>query len=502
MKGFYLNCKKDKALEFVNKIECAYRIDDLPQQFGVNGFIINDPFEWKESPIYQNDERNIFCACYGWIIYKNKKNNISEFANDFSENRLMALKEISGGLFIIVLKSCNELHIINDPFGTSNHYYRKENDIFEVAPSPYFLGGEKNISKTANSIMRKLGHLFGDMTLFVDIKRINPASIFNQNHFESYYLPEIRSFNPEKVVETISHLVNFWNYDSRGLALSGGLDSRLILACSKFKNGYTFGPEKSGDRSVAAIFRNEFENYYGFSILNLKYYKKDIQTVKDIFTGLCPTPISALFPIYRHVRNHFGDNAYVAFDGYLGDVLQRGSLLNINKGILGYFLKAFPSFTFKISVEKILKERYKSFDENEFDILLKDFRKRTKNLLTDDYHKLLYYEFAFVRGRLAANGGIVMNSQFFTVVSPFTYIPLFENLFSADLSKTLSFKTVQKIWKRVEKKYSTAPTQSIFSPVSSPFLIRYQRLYSRLLSKLFHKKNISYAGEINKIEWL
>ncbi len=502
MKGLYLNCDKSKALEFVNKIECPYRIDNIPLEIGANSFIISDPFEWKETPTYINREKQIFCACYGWFIYKNEKNNLAKLSNDFSEIGKEVLKEISGGLFIIVLKNKNGSHIISDPFGISNHYYRKENNIFEIAPSPYFLGGEKTISKTASSIINKLGHLFGDMTLFDDIKRIDAATIFSQNVFETYYRPELKSFKPEKIVEQINQFVNYWDYETRVLALSGGLDSRLVLAASKMKFGYTYGPAESSDRPVAEKFKNEFEKYYGFSIMEMKFYKNNIPVVNDIFSGVCFSPIVSLLPIYRHVRNYFGSNAYVTYDAFLGGVLQRGSFLNVSSGFFGHFLKIFPRLTCKFSAEKILKSRYRLLNDFEKDLLINDFWSKTKSMNLDEYHKVLYYEFAHGRGaRLTSNGGIVMNSQFFTVAPPFTYIPLFENIFSANVGDTLSFKTVHQIWKEVAPKYSTIPTQLLFSPSSSPFVIKYQKLYKQVISKLI-KDKYDYAGEIKKINWL
>ena len=502
MKGFYLNCKKDKALNMINRIDCHFRIDNIPSQIGLSGFVINDPFEWKQSPFYLNDKDDIYAACYGWFIYKNNKNNLRSFSTDFTEQGEKVLKDISGGMFVIVIKNNSGAHIINDPFGFSCHYYRKTSNELEIAPSPYFLSGEKHISDIANSIFNKYKQLFGDMTLFDDIKRLNPATIYKAS-FKTYYKPKIRSFIPENVTEQIKEFVDFWDYDNRVAALSGGLDSRLIVACSNIKFGYTFGPEKIGDRKSAGIFKNEFQNYYGFSVLNFNYYTKDIQLVKDIFTGLCPSPSSALFPIYRHVRNYFGKDAYVTFDGFLGDVLQRGTLLNINTGYKGYFLKAFPSFTLKMSAEKILAGRYSLLNSQELDLLIKDFREKTSSLDTDDYHKILYYEFAFSRGaRVASNGGVVMNSQFFTVAPPFTYVPLFENIFSADILETLSFKTLQRIWKTVDKKYSSVPTQSVYAPNSAPTQMRFQRLYSRFSSRLLKKRNPNYTDEIKSIKWL
>ena len=87
MKGFYLNCNRSDALQFINRIDCQFRIDDFPIETGLNGFIINDPFEWSTQPLYHNKEQDLFCACYGWFIYNNKKNNLKEFSIDFTKKR-------------------------------------------------------------------------------------------------------------------------------------------------------------------------------------------------------------------------------------------------------------------------------------------------------------------------------------------------------------------------------------------------------------------------------
>jgi hypothetical protein len=147
--------------------------------------------------------------------------------------------------------------------------------------------------------------------------------------------------------------------------------------------------------------------------------------------------------------------------------------------------------------------RYPFLSATEHDLLVGSFQEKTRHLSDmDELHKLTYYEICFGHGaRYASTGAILMNSQFFTVAPPFLYLPLFENIFSADMIDTLNFRTLQSVWRNVDKRFSSVPTESLYRPDSSPTAIKILRLLKRIYAKTICRGKYDYADQIRKIVW-
>ena len=192
------------------------------------------------------------------------------------------------------------------------------------------------------------------------LKRLPPGVVlYSNNKLKPYIdLLDIELLDIEKIPARFSSIIEPFPKERRQLPISGGLDSRLILAVNEFTYGYCYGPQDSGDRPIARCFAHEFEQYEEFEFTSPKRKGNEIKVYEEI----TETPVSFLRPeflaSYRYVSEQ-RPSANVIFDGYLGDTLQRGAYLNLG-GALGEVFRFFPllyAFT-KLNAKFIMERRY------------------------------------------------------------------------------------------------------------------------------------------------
>jgi hypothetical protein len=345
------------------------------------------------------------------------------------------------------------------------------------------------------SVLQKQNHAFGNFTGFSNIKRFNPGSIYNSpKEYTKYYIPVFnkKTFSAKRLSDDFKNYSDFWNYEKRIIAISGGFDSRYILANGDFKIGYCYGPSDSGDRVVADKFKWAVEEFYGFSLAKMNVPKShEVELVSSLFEGLSPRPLKGLFFAFKSIKNNFLQSN-VDYDGFLGDVLQRGTYLTFG-GKAGSVYKLFPELFYKnitkSKVEKIIKSRYIKLSSEEFEMLLEDFYDKTESLNISALDKWMYYEIFYGRGtRYIAHGGIVMKSQFFTVVPMFYFKAIFENLMTLDKTEAIDHNAITKIWSVVDMNFSKPESDSGYSPVMLPVYARVSKLLNRFINKFIIKE--------------
>lgn len=496
MRGIYFNISTKNR-----RFSCFSDFTSLYEYKGklVNLSLIYSNSEWREQPVI-TDDQHIWCI-HGWFIYKNEKNNLTKLTNDINSFGKQSLSDISAGSFLLMKLNVEteEVTFYTDPLGLSTHYIRYRDDKMEVAPSTMFFNN-KDKSELMSNVIQKQGFLFGNFTAFNDIERLEPGAIITNKLIEKYYIPDFSSTVPLSAIpQKIDELVNFWDYEDRALALSGGLDSRLILAASNYCFGYTYGPESSGDRPIARQFKNEFKEYKEFSYLLPEKLKLEEEICETMFYGVS-TYIYRLLSAYHYARTISG-KSYVLFDGYLGDTLQRGAFLKM-PGVIGEIFKLFPAL-YRLnlfSAEDILLKKYASLDKEQKELLLNDYRQRTKDLSTkDEFAKLTYYEFVYGRGgRFVINGGNISCNQVFTVVPVFTDLEVFHSFISQSFLDSVSYKLLDRVWSKVESKYKEVKTETGYKPDTSPFIIPYINFYNRIKLHFFSQGN--YGTERDRSE--
>ncbi len=504
MRGLYINIQnKEKIYSALSELEITHKEYTFPDKVSDNGIIIYDPQQWQTEPVYQDDD--LFIAVYGWFVYKGYKNNLNQLAKDFILNGFDVFNDIEGGIFTFYFEYKERSYIVNDLFSLSMHFIKDDVQSYIVAPFPYFIENKKE-NEFFMSIINKQKYLFGNFTGYDNIKRLNPGSIYEtpSSFFVYYRLDNFnkKNFSSEELVKDFKQYTKLWDYEGRIIPISGGLDSRFILANSEFKAGYCYGPSSSGDRKVADKFRWAVKHMTTFSLKDIvQPRKKQKELINEIFNGLRPDPQSGLFFAFKNVKSKNPDSV-ADYDGFLGDVLQRNIYITFGTKV-GNFYKLFPKlFYLKINdnkIMRILRSRYLSLSEDEFRYLYNDFLVRTDSLQVTKLNKLKLYELFYGRGtRKIIHGGVTMKSQFFSVVPMFCFKSIFENLMSLDNLETVSHQSIVKIWKPIDNKFSKIKTDTGYTPSMAPIHARVAKLSNGFVRKVMIKEK-SFSDELKEM---
>lgn len=481
MRGMYVNCDSSQLPASVNLSRKYSKEFIFPAEIGV-GKVIYDEIEWPNPPIFKSSSDTFVAA--GWFIYKGVKNNLATLSTDILEKGSHVLNSVEAGVFMLYWWDGDKARVINDPLGLSTHFIDFTSNELKVAPSVKVLYQEEShrISKEMQSVLTKKNHLFGNYTLFDGIERLSPGGVYSFEGAEQYFDIESQVVSDlSELGKSISKLASYWIKENRILPLSAGLDSRFLLANSTFEYGFTYGPENSPEINITGQYSSEFTQYYSFDFCEKALEDSEPKILEEMSYGVI-NPIPRLLTNYLHVKAVF-PKANAFFEGYLGDVFQRGTFITF-KGALGEIFKIFP-WVYKIckfNDEFLLKKRYKELTSEELDLLLNDYKNKTQNLHLDDYQKVSYYEFLYGRGgRYAIFGSNILAAQVYTVVSPFTHLKIFTNLIKQDFSASVSYKSMKRLWSSVKNKYKKVKVESGYSPNTLAFVIPYIQIIYRLM---------------------
>lgn len=168
-----------------------------------------------------------------------------------------------------------ETIIINDRYGYFTYYYYLENNKYTFCnETEVLLNSMENIDIDENSLNDFLnyGYMIDHKTMIKNVKKINPASIIRmssegllterywgwnaikKNCDDTYEAAVIKT--GELFIKAVEKIVN--KHDSFNIPLSGGLDSRAIVAAidylganHKINLAYTFGKKGCEDHLIA-----------------------------------------------------------------------------------------------------------------------------------------------------------------------------------------------------------------------------------------------------------
>ncbi|QIR15102.1 hypothetical protein [Shewanella aestuarii] len=480
MFGFFLNCLDDKAV----KLHAGVGYLEIPAQYTTSSSaVFYHEHEWAKKPEYSS-LGHYFCVS-GWFIYKGSRNNLAQLAEDLILFGESVLAEMKMGSFVIYWYNSDTQvpKVISDPFGLSSHYIDTTCEYLKLSPSAFFLYDETrhNINLLHQEILNHKQHLFGNVTLYDGIVRLDPGCIIDICKSVKYHQIQPIKHKIEDIGEVFIEINSYWPQKLKILPISSGLDSRFILAHGQFEYGFTYGPLDSPEILTGESYSKEFSHYYSYDFSSVSVHEEERDILDMLSTGVL-VPIKLLYSNYRHVSDHFS-HAKVFFDGYLGDVLQRATYIN-PKGVIGELFKLFP-ICFKLvkfRAKTLLKLKYRSLSSAAFELVYQDFLARTHGLPLDDLQKVTYYEFIYARGgRYTVFGSNVLAAQFFTVVSPFAHIDVFNTFIQQDFSDGAQYKIMRSLWSKVDKRFLTRAVESGYKPTTPIILIPFIQLWYRLL---------------------
>ncbi len=274
-------------------------------------------------------EGYIFSHCDGDPITK-----LLDLANTFNSSTLTSEKKVGDfvkavdGEFLVVLydDKTGDLAIFNDILGRLPVYFCKREDILYISREVKFITAMvKNLTLSAHSLAQSLVFLFpiGDRTLFTDIKKMLPASLLilkNGDNYLRHYTLFDWNFSVNKIneparmvadelvalyLEGIGSRARIFGEFENILALSGGLDSRTVMA-GLMKVGEPFTAitliDHRGLLSNDLAVTKEIASIYNFDLNIFELPGMDLNSMNQLIRmkdGLCVNAIMGT-ALYAH----------------------------------------------------------------------------------------------------------------------------------------------------------------------------------------------------------
>ncbi|WP_462146577.1 hypothetical protein [Pseudoalteromonas gelatinilytica] len=248
------------------------------------------------------------------------------------------------------------------------------------------------------------------------------------------------------------------------------------------QSGFCYGPENSADRPIARKFKDKFNHFYEFEFDKTRATQKEA----DVQNAILESPKAYNNPQFvnaYHEASKLTKESDFFFDGFLGDIYQRGTYLYFG-GILGELYRFFPSMykLLPLDAKGLLRKRYANLSDEEFSLVYNDFLQATNDLDVHDYNKVVIYDSFSARGRrLVTNGALKLHGCFKEIVPVFVHPELHYTFSKQNYSEAVSFKTIKKIWRDVDCEFKNRKFENGYSLKTPSFLMPKLALLYRLL---------------------
>jgi len=357
----------------------------------------------------------------------------------FLKYGVAGLSKLNGNfLGIIKLDKSQSTIVFNDRLGFKQHFYTYFKDSLFISPQPKVFKSIPGFSYTVNPETMfeylALGECWSGRTLINNIKYTLPAiclklsnnkldeSIYWKVHYESD-----RSLKPMELAEELAiHLKRATsertqNHPSIGLTLSGGLDSRVVLASipSELRDSVyaaTFGPWDSHEVQIARRTINEIPIKEHLLLSSnpadlIEHAASEI----DRTAGLSSIGVAFAYPVVKQLSQ----KTDLLLDGYAMDLSLGGSYLSrncfkleSNQDLIGFFKskRVFSNQEFKELMQP-------NFDSAMPALLDQDLENKVREITSDEPANKVD-EFAFQTHIGAFHVGDITPRCFFTVQHP------------------------------------------------------------------------------------
>ncbi len=334
------------------KHEEFHRVDKYFSQHFACARIHLGIFNPQKQPIF-NEDRSLCIFMDGKIYnqeeklnelkkkgYKFNYENDPEFClHSYEEYGKDFVKTLNGNFVLIIYDLYSrKVLIANDRFGLRVHYYAVNNGKLLFAPEAKAILQDETFTKVLNdeavAEFFAFGEFWEDKTFFEGIKVLTPASILTydghdvsiEKYWELKYEPNYIKSEDEfvdELVKTFKKAVDIRTKDNLryGISLSGGLDSRTILAgipAEKRKDvtAFTFGPKESDEVKVAQMVTKKAKiKEHLFFDISPELIMNNAEQEVWLTDGRNHIGNTATIPIFKSIK----DKIDVFFDGYLLD---------------------------------------------------------------------------------------------------------------------------------------------------------------------------------------
>ena len=288
------------------------------------------------------EKQNYVIFIVGHPILNNKIND-ENLIISLLDKKFSNLNKIDGSFLIILFNKNNySLKIINDRFAAFPIYYVKEKTLY-ASTSLYhlhhFISKDVYNSLDENAVLSFLWFrkVLGNKTFNKNIKFLDYASTLSANKDEDISITKYwrieyddKVLKGKELIDNIAYslknsvMAHMSDEKKFGLFLSGGIDSRAIIAASeKYIECYTSGIKKNNEYEVATKVASVKNYKNNFIQRDLSFFDdKYIKAIK-----LAPMQIFTECQFLDHEK-YIGNNCNVMMTGLGLDILLSGLYLN------------------------------------------------------------------------------------------------------------------------------------------------------------------------------
>lgn len=342
------------------KYENFYRVDKyINSNIGIARIHLGI-FNPEAQPIF-NENGSLFIIFDGKIYdYREEMKKLKakghkfRFENDpefclhsYEEYGLNYIEDLNGSFFFVIHDvEGNKTIIANDRYGLRPHYYTINDERLLFASEIKAILQDQTFKKDLNdeavADWFAFGEILGNKTFLKDIEVLPPASICiydGQNfsidqYWDFNYDPDYNKSEEKFVDELVKAFkkavkIRMENNHCYGVSLSGGLDSRVIIAAidkNKRKDvfAFSFGSLNCDEVRIAKkVSKIAGTSFKAIEITPEMIIKNTERTI-HLGDGLYYVGLAFLLPVFKKVRKHIE----VAFDGFAFDLLLGGSYIN------------------------------------------------------------------------------------------------------------------------------------------------------------------------------
>lgn len=453
------------------------------------------------------------------------KNNDAEYClHLYEEMGEHAFKELNGSFcFAIYNLVSQELLLINDRFSSYPlFYYLTENGmlLFGTQLSAILQSSEVPRELDMRSIFEflRFQQVFETKTFYRDINAIPPATVLRygqgnisltpywemrykkENHSEKYYVDKLA-----ELLKKAIHRRTKGNYRF-GLLLSGGLDSRTVLAGSDKKmTCFTFGYFKNREVKIAEKVARVRGCRHIFYKRGLDYYANLVDKAVEIGDGMYP---------FTHAHNigfldKIKKESDILFSGQMLDLLFQGSDLPIRKikllgkHILMPWLENLSEKNLKGKILKQLRntlyvEPAQFFVKPYSEIFNKVLAESIENILSksrtsDPYNKWDYFVFSHFPAKHLTHLHLTNTRAFMperTIVFDNDLLDLY-----LEMPAKLRFKArvLKKALKKISFEIASIPNANTGLPLTVPMFLEWVFIQAKIIfRKIFPARPLSH----------
>lgn len=492
----------NKMLEKLNHFD--YQIEQFEQNGVHLGRIHLGYVNKSKQPYLSNDNRYAIVMIGEIFSYDNIEShqiqNDAEFILEhFIKDDFGYLPKINGQFSACIYDFFEKkLSLISDRFGTRPVYYAYYNNKFFFSPEVKSLildKFNKNINYNAISDLFHFGHLFGYKTMFKDVHQLPEASVlifqngkieikrywdypYNEEVYKKVKFSKKEIYNYFEMMKEIMYnsmkRQTNKNRDKILFSLSGGLDSRWVIAVAKKMKiepliAFTMGEENSEDMIYATLVANSLNvNHIGFKIQPNDIWKNAIlySYISD-YMSMINAPIQGFECLKYFFRKEEITITSQMCDAVFGSTLYRKRIKMLinnhwNDETQKIILNIFNLFNAKKICAVFSPDMFQRIKEN----YLETPQNYINNLLDKSpvysYFNLLMNE----HGRRGTLGGNILNNLFFETRMPSYDNQLIEFAYSIPIELRKNQYIYRETFNRVFPELASIPREGTNLPLN------------------------------------